>query len=172
MDTQEEPAGRPRDALGADLIVPALACLLTGYYLVSTNGLVWEAKATGVAVGVVLLGLCAIQLARIAIALATGAGRAGFGELFVNTPFNRQRFALVALTALFIGTIGWVGTTLGLFLLLIGGMLVLGVRSVSALLGVAFAAAASVYLLLILLLGSKLPRGPVENLLAALGIGS
>jgi hypothetical protein len=47
-------------------------------------------------------------------------------------------------------------------------MLVTGVRSVRALLGVALTTTAVVYGLLIRLLDSRLPRGPIENLLGAL----
>ena len=45
---------QPRAALGADFIIPLLACGLTLYYFVSTLDLVWEARATGTVIGLVL----------------------------------------------------------------------------------------------------------------------
>jgi hypothetical protein len=78
-----------------------------------------------------------------------------------------QRLGLVALVAAFIASIQWIGTTLGLFLLLIGCMLLTGVRSVRALVVVAATTSLIVYVLLIYLLNSRLPQGPVERLLGS-----
>lgn len=159
-------------ALGADLIIPLLGSGLAIYYLVSTASLDWEAKSAGLFVGTVLLTLCAIQLARTVVALSRGTGSLGFGGLFANTLHNRQRLGLLVLVALFIATIGWTGTTLGLFGLLIGTMLVMGVREPGKLLAVSFGTSAVVYVMLIYLLNTRLPRGVVEKAIgAALGLG-
>ncbi len=164
-DLESEPGSRP--ALGADFIIPALACSLTAYYLMSTVDLVWEAKATGIVVGLVLLSLCVAQFARLGLAIAAGSGNFNLGDLITNTLFNRQRLALLVLVILFIATIQWVGTTLGLFLLLIGSMRLLGVRRFRTLVGVAFTTAALVHLALITLLNSRLPQGVLMNLLSS-----
>jgi hypothetical protein len=155
--------------LGADFIIPVLACGLTAYYVLSTLDLVWEAKVTGLFIGAILVALCVVHFVRLGRQLASGRGNLSFGELVNNDLFNRQRLGLLVLVTLFIVTIHWVGTTLGLFLLLIGCMWILGVRNIRTLVGVAFTTAAVVYVLLIHLLGSKLPRGPVEQLLALVG---
>ncbi len=164
-ELESEPGSRP--ALGADFIIPALACCLTAYYLASTVGLVWEAKATGIVIGFVLIGLCVTQFARLWLAIGTGSGSLRLGDLITNNLFNRQRLALLVLLILFIATIHWVGTTLGLFLLLMGSMRLLGVRRFRTLVGVAFTAAALVHLALITLLNSRLPQGMLMNLLSA-----
>lgn len=161
-----EPEPGPRPALGADFIIPALACCLTAYYLVSTVDLVWEAKATGIVVGLVLIALCVAQFARLGLAIAAGSGSLRLGDLITNNLFNRQRLALLVLVILFIATIQWVGTTLGLFLLLIGSMRLLGVRRIRTLVGIAFTTAALVHLALITLLDSRLPQGVLINLLS------
>jgi hypothetical protein len=168
LESEREPA----PALGADTIVPLLACGLTVYYLLSTVDLVWEAKATGIFVGAVLLALCVAQFTRIGLRIAAGTGGFGLGDLVANNFFNRQRLALIVLVALFIAGIQWIGTTLGLFLLLIASMWVLGVRSVRTLVGVAFTTAAVVHLLLIYLLQSRLPQGVLLNLLSAASGGA
>jgi len=165
-DTRDN--GQPQKAsLGADLIIPLIGSSLAAYYLLTTAELDWEAKSAGLFVGTVLLLLCAVQLVRAIAALARGTATLGFGALLTNTHHNRQRLALLVLVALFIATIGWTGTTLGLFLLLLAAMLVMGVREPGRLLGVAFCTSAIVYIMLIYLLDSRLPRGIIEKAIAA-----
>lgn len=163
--------GARRQPLGADFIIPVLGCSLTAYYLLTTTDLVWEARVTATFIGVILLSLSAVQFARLIARLAAGHGSLSLGELIANNLHNRQRLVLITLVSLFIATIGWVGATLGLFLLLIGCMLLLGVRKVSSLLAVSLTTSAVVYLLLIYLLDSPLPQGPIEQLIARM-IGS
>ncbi len=157
-------------ALGSHLIIPVLACALTIYYFVSTVGLVWEARATGTFIGAILIILCTAQFIRFGLRLRRGEGSLGFGSLFEDNFLNRQRLALLVLVALFIIAINWVGTTLGLFLLLMASMRLMGVRSLRTLLAVSLVTAAMVHGLLIYLLGSQLPQGVFKNLFSmALG---
>ncbi len=157
-----------RTALGADFIIPALAGCLTVYYLASTVDLVWEAKATGIIIGLVLLALCIAHVARLGLAIARGRGSWSTGELFDDNVFNRQRLGLAFMVLLYVVTIYWVGATVGLFFLLIGCMRLLGVTRLRTLLGVALVTAAMVHLALITLLDSKLPRGMILNSISAL----
>lgn len=152
-------------ALGADFIIPALACGLTLYYLASTDELVWEAKATGTVIGLTLLALCLVHCARLGLRIASGSGSFGAGDLFQHNEFNRQRLGLGAMVAVYIVTIYWVGATVGLFFLLAGCMWLLGVRNRRTLVGVALIAAVFVHLSLITLLDSKLPRGLLLELI-------
>lgn len=151
-------------ALGAYFLIPLMACGLTAYYLVSTNGLIWEAKATGIVIGVVLLALCGAQILRLGLKIARGEGTFGFGDLVEDTLFNRQRFALLILSALFIATLPWIGTTVGLFLLIVASVRLMGVRDWRVLVAVAAITAATVHFLLIYLLGSQLPQGVFKPL--------
>jgi apolipoprotein N-acyltransferase len=157
-----------RPALGADLIIPVLAAGLTIYFLVNTAGLVWEARANGTVIGIALLILVAAQLAKIARQVSRVHGSLGLGRLVERSPVQAQRLGLLATMTVFIATIPWVGTTLGLFLAMFTSMAILGVRDWRALFGVSFAVAAVVYLLFIVLLQSRLPVGPVETFLATL----
>jgi hypothetical protein len=172
QSSQEQPAEHGREPVAGDFIIPLLGSGLVAYYLASTTDLVWEAKATGVFVGVVLLVLCLAHMARLVLQIRTGRAALQSASLFSDTAFNRQRLGLLLLTAAFVVTLPWVGTTLGLFVLLLASMWLMGVRRIRTLVSVAFAAAATVYLLLIYLLGSRLPQGPVEHLLALLIGGS
>lgn len=168
-DQDQDGAGRAqRPAFGADLIIPLLAAGLTVYYLVSTSGMVWEARANGTVIGTAVLVLVAVQIVKIARQLRAGRATLGFGSLAERSPVQVQRLALLAILALFIAAIPWAGTTLGLFLAMAASMWVLGVRDLRVLLGTAFAVAATVYLLFIQLLQSRLPVGPVEAALGAL----
>jgi hypothetical protein len=164
-NTDQPRGGDAVTPLGADFIIPILACALTAYYVATTLDLVWEAKATGLVIGSVLVTLCIAHIIRMTLQIAARRGSLSLGDLISDDPFNRQRLGLFLLVTLFIVSIHWVGTTLGLFLLLVGCMRLMGVRNIRALLGVAFTTAATVYVLLIYLLGSRLPQGPVEHLL-------
>ena len=174
MASESEKTEHPeKPALGADLVIPLIGSSLAIYYLLQTAELDWEAKSAGLFVGTVLLALCAIQLVRTMVAVIRGQGSLGLGELIANTRHNRQRLALLLLVALFIATITWTGTTLGLFLLLIASMWVMGVREPGKLIGVAFCTSAVVYIMLIYLLDTRLPRGIVEkSIAAAIGRGA
>ena len=166
-DSSDQTRAERREPLVADFIIPLIACGLAIYYLATTTDLVWEARAAGVFVGVPLIAMCLFHMGRILYRiLVVGDGSFSAGDLFANTLFNRQRLALAALVTAFIAGIQWTGTTLGLFMLLIASMMVLGVRSIKVLLGIAFTTCAVVYVLLIYLLSSRLPQGPVEKLIA------
>ena len=157
-----------KTALGAYFIIPLMACGLTIYYLVSTMDLVWEAKATGYFIGGILVSLCVAQFIWLGRRVMRGEADLGFGDLAENTLFNRQRFALLMLILLFIVTLKWVGTTLGLFLVLVASMWVMGVRHLGVLVGVALTTALVVHVLLIQLVGSQLPQGIFKNLFSSI----
>lgn len=158
-------AAPERAALAPDLIIPALASALAVYYLMSTGDLAWEARATGSTIAWILLAMCAALFIRTALRLARGAGTLTFGNLFALDEYNRTRVALVALLVLFIATIPWLGTTLGLFCLLVASLWVTGVRAPKQILGISLSAAAVVYILFVFLLNSRMPRGVLEDAL-------
>ena len=161
------------EPLAVDFIIPLLACGLAIYYLATTTDLVWEARAAGVAVGVPLLLLCTFHMARTTYRIAQGRGTFSAGDIFANTLFNRQRLVLGLLIALFVAALPWTGTTLGLFLCLVAGMWMLGVDRITTLVAVAGTTCAVVYVLLMYLVSSRLPHGPIEWLITwAFGIGA
>lgn len=169
-DASPDTGRGPIPALGAYYIIPLLACALTIYYLVSTIDLIWEAKATGIFIGAILLMLCVAQIVRLSLMVARGEATLGFGDLVEDNLFNRQRLALLALTTIFVVSLPWIGTTAGLFLLIIAAIRVMGVREWHVLIAVAAITAATVHFLLIYLLGSQLPQGVFKGLFSAVGI--
>src|SRR6185436_20273699 len=68
--------------LGADLVIPALALGFAIYFFISIADLAWEAKANGVVIGIALIALVVVQVARIGIAVAQGRGDLGTGTLW------------------------------------------------------------------------------------------
>lgn len=168
--SEEDARTRRRRALGADLVIPLLALAFAAYFFTTIVELDWEAKANGVVVGTVLVALAALQVGRTALAAARGGGL-GLDPLVRPWRLQLRRIALVALLVLFIATIGVLGTTLGLMLMTAAAMRLLGVRDWRHLAGIPLAAGAVTYTLFIALLGARLPRGPVEQLLSLLSGG-
>jgi hypothetical protein len=162
------PVADTRAPLGADLIVPALAIAFTAYFFVSVHDLAWEAKATATIVGATLMALVALQLARVAARILSGRASLSLRALIRPYGINAKRIAIVVATGAFIFLIPWLGLTLGLFLLTAILMLLLREASLKATLATSAIVAGTAYGLFIALLNSRLPRGPVEKLLAAL----
>ena len=166
MSHAEPEAGRGiKPALGAHFIIPLLVCGLTFYFLVSTWNLIWEARSTGTFIGAILLLLCIAQFVRLGLKVARGEASLGLGDLAEDTLYNRQRLVLLVLTAIFIAALPWLGTTVGLFLVIIAMTRLMGVQDWRVLVALAFLAATTVHLLLIYALGSKLPQGVFKSVL-------
>lgn len=163
------PAGDSgKSALGADLVVPAMAVALTAYFFVSVADLSWEAKANATVIGVVLLVLVAIHVGRVLLRVRAGEATLSLTPLFEPRRTQRARVLLVALTALFIFLIPWLGVTLGLFMLTSALMLILGAGSLRKILTVSGIIAITAYVLFIAILNSRLPHGPFEKLMTIL----
>jgi hypothetical protein len=171
MSNANPDAGRGTiSALGPHLVIPVLASALTVYFLISTAGLIWEARSTGTYIGVILLILCAAQFIKLGLKVARGEATLGFGDLLEDNFYNRLRLGLLVLVIAFVALLQVIGTTLGLFLVLIAMVRLMGVQSWRVLFTVAFITAATVHGLLIYLLGSQLPQGFLKPLFSFLGI--
>ena len=165
------PSNRPpgsKASLGADLIIPALALSFAAYFFVSIADLAWEAKANGVLIGSALVTLVAVQLLRIGLQVWGGAAKLGFERLLLPRHALAKRIGMVALTALFIFSLDWLGLTLALFFATAAALVLMGVRKRAHLFWIPFAVAAAAYIMFIAILDSQFPRGPVELLLARL----
>ena len=161
------PAGG-KAALGADLVIPALALAFAAYFFVSIADLAWEAKANGVMIGTLLAVLVGIQLARIALRIGKREANLSLAPLLEPRDALPRRVGLVLLTAAFIAAMPWLGLTLSLLLGLPAGLHLAGVRGRAPLLWVSLASSVSAYLLFIAALNSDFQHGPVENAADAL----
>jgi len=155
-------------ALGADLVIPALALGFAVYFFWSIADLGWEAKANGVLIGTLLVVLVAIQLARMGIQLARGAGDLSADPLWLPRDVLGKRVGMVLIAVVFIAVLEGLGLTLSLLLAMGLALRLMGVRKPATILGVSFSVAAAAYLLFIGFLDSAFPHGPVEQLLARL----
>ncbi len=164
MESNDDAQGRT--ALGADLVIPALALAFAAYFFYSVRGLAWEAQANGLLIGSALVVLCLVQVGRIARAVAKRHGRLGFGSLIRPREAFVKRLGIVAISVAFLVAIRWLGLTLSLFLAMAGALYVMGGRTRRHLFWIPLISAAMAYVLFIGVLQSELPPGPVEHLLA------
>ena len=156
---------KERTPLGADLVIPALALAFAAYFFVSIADLAWEAKANGTVIGGILVLLVLIQLVRIGVRLARGEGSFGFEPLLAPRDALGKRVGLVVITIAFIGTLQWLGLTLGLLVALFASLWIMGARG-KALYIIPVVVAALAYLLFVALLQTDIPHGPIERLLS------
>jgi hypothetical protein len=154
-----------KKALGADLVIPALALGFAAYFFVSIADLAWEAKANGVVIGGILVVLIAIQVVRIAIRVLKREANLRFDPLWEPREAFGKRVGMVLVTVAFIATLNWFGLTLGLLLALFAALWIMGVRG-KPLVILPVAVALAAYLLFVLLLQSDIPHGPIERLLS------
>jgi hypothetical protein len=168
MADETGPSPDEKPALGGELLLPALAVALTVYFLIDVADLTWEARANATVIAYVLLALIAIHLVRIALKLRAGEATLAIGDLLAPRILLPTRLAVLAITAAFIVALPWLGLTLGLFLAVAALMRLLRAGSWRKIALTAGTIAVAAYLLFIALLNTRLPRGPVEKLLAGL----
>lgn len=157
---------RNSPALGADLVIPGLALAFALYFFFSTADLIWEAKANGVIIGTALVILIALLVGRVALRVMRGEGTLGFEPLWQPREMFWKRIGLVAVTALFVAAMPWLGLTLALWLGMAAQLWIIGVRRWKIVFWLPTATATCVYLLFIFVLDSGFPHGPIEILLA------
>ena len=166
MTTEPDNRKPKRQAIGADLIIPALAVAFTIYYYSTIWELNWEAQADGLTIGMLLIFLIAVFLVRTAIQVKRREATLGMDKLLYPLEFQGKRWGLIAAIIIFIASLPYLGFTLGLFLFMCASLLILGVRKPRPILATALSMAAGGYVLFIALLDTRFPHGPVEHLLA------
>ena len=154
----------PKAPLGADLVIPLLALGFALYFFWSIADLAWEAKANGVVIGALLIGLVALQLARIAVDVAKGRADLRADPLWRPTDVFAKRVGMVLVTIVFIALLETLGLTLSLLLAMAAALAIMGVRRLSTIAWISVAVAAAAYLLFIAVLDSSFPHGPIERL--------
>ena len=152
--------------LGADLVIPVLALGFAIYFFWSIADLAWEAKANGVIIGAVLVGLVAIQLARIATDVAKGRGGLRADPLWRPGDVFAKRVGMVLVTVAFIALLETLGLTLSLLLAMAAALAIMGVRKLSTIAWISLSVSAAAYILFIAVLDSAFPHGPIEKLLS------
>jgi len=155
-----------RDPLGADLVIPGLALAFAIYFFFDIEDLAWEAKANGVLVGSLLVGLIAVQFVRTGLKIVRGRGDLSFSVLFQPRDALVKRILLVVLTVVFIASLQWLGLTLDVLVCMALALYLMGVRKRAQLLIIPSIVAAFAYLMFVAALASEIPYGPIEKLIA------
>lgn len=162
---------RDRKPVGQELIIPLMAVGFTAYYFWTVQELAWEAKANGIIIGALLVGLVGILLLRVGLRVARGEASLRI-SLGGDPATDRMRLGMIGLVAAFLLALPILGTTISLALMLFAGMWLLGGRHWPTLIGVSVLTPFLVWATLIYGLGTRFPAGPFERAMAALlGIG-
>lgn len=164
-DSKQETADR---SLGSELVIPVTAMAFAVYYVQSIWHLPWEAQMNGFFLSAVIMVLGVAFIARTLKRRATEGARFGFETLIGAGRVTWQRLGLVGLTIGYVVVLPWLGFTLTTCAFLIVAMLHLGVRSWKLLASVSLTLSLSGYVVFIVALNSRLPRGVFEDLMAPL----
>lgn len=155
-----------RRALGADLIIPVGTILFAIYYLRTVWDLPWQAKAAGLGIAGAMAVVLALLGVRFVREWSSGRANLGLGSLATPAVTLAQRLALLAAALAFVFVMPWLGFTLGLFLFLMAGMIILsGLSQLKSALIISLLVSFGGYLLFIVFVGARFPHGPVETLL-------
>lgn len=156
---------------GADWIIPGLAACFAIYYTASVAELRWEAKMSGVVVAVALGLLIALFAARVVIGLARKTHRFSFAGLFDSREGAIRQFTMLGLIIAFIVAIQTIGFTLSVFgFLSVAFVFIARMRLLKAI-GLAAIFALCGYVLFIVALQTRFPRGAFEQLMTAVSGG-
>lgn len=162
----QDDGNRPRHAAGADLIIPVAASLYAVYYVWSVWDFPPEAQRSGIFMASLLLGLSALFFLRTIIRLARGRARWDFATILGPEEGRGSRAAFFGLILGYLLIVAWGGFTLTTFLFLALGSYVSGLRPFRRALVFAAAGALGGWLFFIVILKTRFPRGPFEDLVA------
>ena len=162
-DPNQGSAGRSFDS---ELVIPVLAMAFAVYYVVSIWNLPWEAQMNGFFLSAAIWVLGLLFVVRVIRRSLAEHGRFGFETIIGSGPLVVRRLGLVGLTVGYVIVIPWLGFTLTTMVFLAAAMAHLGVRSWKQLAGVSLTLSLIGYVVFIVALNSRLPRGPFEHLLA------
>jgi hypothetical protein len=165
---QKDPVEEAPDLIGADLIVPILGAAFGAYYLWSTAALPLMAQFSGIFLMTCFAILIVLLLIRSVRALRSGRARFSFAALKETPATAVRRWGVFGLAIGFMLSIEHLGFTLAILIFLLASMTLLEVRPWRRLVLIAVIAAAAGYVVFIVALNARLPRGPIENLLAGI----
>lgn len=160
---------RKKGALGADLIIPVGTILFAVYYLYTVWELPWQAKAAGLGIAGAMAIVLVLLASRLYREWSAGRANLGLGDLIFPTVTLAQRLGLLAAALAFIFVMPLIGFTLGLFLFLMAGIIMLsGLAQLKSATLIALLVSLAGYLLFIVFVRARFPHGPVETFLASI----
>jgi hypothetical protein len=160
---------RGKHPLGADLIIPVASAAFAAYYLYTIWGMSWHAAAAGIGISSAMAIILLILTIRFVGMVRRGEADLGFGELVFPASYAVRRAAVLVAAVAFIYAMPFVGFTIALFSFLMLGIIILsGLQHLKAGLIIALSVSVAGYLLFIVLIGTRFPRGPFEKLFGML----
>ena len=166
MDQSPEPD--PKRQIGGELIIPVMALAFTLYYFSSIIDSPWTAQVNAFLVGTILIVLVLAFFVVCVRELWQGRATLGASDLFEPRRLIAKRAGFIGLTLGYLLVLGWLGFTLTTFVFLAGSMLLLGGGRRPVLCLVLSALMSGIgYAAFIALFETRLPKGPIEQLLAA-----
>ncbi len=157
---------RPRHTAGADLIIPIAASLYAVYYVYSVWDFPPEAQRSGIFMATLLLVLSALLFLRTAVRLARGTARWEFASILGPVDGRISRLVFFGLIIGYLLIVSWGGFTLTTFLFLALSSYVAGLRPIRRAVTFAVIGALGGWLFFIVILNTRFPRGPFEDLVS------
>jgi hypothetical protein len=155
--------------LGGDLVIPIGSAAFAAYYLYTIWGMSWHAAAAGIGISAAMAIVLLILTVRFVKMMRAGAADFGFGELVFPASYALRRAAILVAAIAFIYAMPLVGFTIALFSFLMLGIIILsGFAHLRTGFIIALSVSVAGYLLFIVLIGTRFPRGPFENLFGML----
>lgn len=157
---------KPQAAVGADLIIPVAASVYAIYYVYSVWDFPPEAQRSGIFMASLLLCLSTLFFLRTVVRLKRGTARWDFVSVLGSVEGRSGRLAFFGLILGYLLIVSWGGFTLTTFLFLFTGSYVAGLRPWRK--AVLFAAGGALggWLFFIVILQTRFPRGPFEELVS------
>lgn len=150
--------------VGADLIIPVTATMYAVYYVASVWDFPPEAQRSGLFLAALLIGLSTLFFIRTAVQLIRGRAEWEFTSVLGPRDGRGRRAAFFGLIIAYLFVVQWGGFTLTTFLFLFFGSMLAGLSPVYK--AALFAGLASIggWLFFIVLLKTRFPHGPFEEL--------
>ncbi len=168
MNNKTDSIQKQKKAKGDDLVFPIIALCFAIYYISTIIDLSWEAQINGFLIGTALIALVILFLIKTGIEVKRGEASLKFEALAASRRVQWSRFGILLLTIAYAWVIEWAGFTLTTFGFLIGGMIILGVRSRVKLIGISLILSLTGYFFFITLLDTRFPPGPFERLVESI----
>ena len=162
----KSPEKGSRRTFGADLILPVAASLYAIYYVASVWDFPPEAQRSGFVLAGLLLFLTTLYFIRTAIRAKSGTWDFEIASILGPREGRTNRMIFFGLVLGYGAVAPWGGFTLTTFLFLAAGSYVAGLRPLRRALIFAAVTAIAGWLFFIVLLGTRFPEGPFEQIVS------
>ena len=169
MSSDVSPEQENKRQIGGELIIPIAALGFTLYYFSTIIDSPWTAQVNAFMVGSILIFVVLLFFGVATREVIAGRATLGASNLLAPYAILPKRVAFIGLAVFYLIAIQWLGFTLTTFAFLGASMILLdNARRPLLCTGIAAIMAAIAYVVFIALFETRLPKGPIEHLLAGL----